>query len=101
MRLEITMSNIQGVIIEGLLVTTLAELPGATILNEQTLANILHVSPRSIRRMTDRGEIPPPISLGSRRVWSSGKLLEFLDERFDAATRDLRKLNGRNRRREV
>lgn len=63
----------------GVLVNILAELPEKAILDEARLAHLLHVTPRTIRRMVGRFELPPPVSLGGRSVWMAGRVLGHID----------------------
>lgn len=55
-----------------------------TRLNAPELALVLDVSPRTIRRMVERLEIPPGISLGGKKVWFAGKVRDYLKARADS-----------------
>ena len=63
----------------------LAGLDPKTMLDQDTLAERLGVSSRTIRRMVKRFEIPPPIRLNTRSVWFVGKVLEHLEARAKVA----------------
>ncbi len=63
----------------GILIAALAELPEKAILDEARLAHLFHVSPRTVRRMVGRFELPPPVSLGGRSVWMAGRIVEHID----------------------
>lgn len=71
----------------GLLLDSLAALPERALLDEIYLSNALKVTPRTIRRMISRAELPPPIRLGGRSVWLAGKVLTHLEREADKAAR--------------
>ena len=63
--------------------TDLARLPREALLDQRSLAGALHVSPRTLRRMVTRFEVPPGVKLGARRIWIAGKVLEYLERRAE------------------
>lgn len=75
----------------GITITTLATLPAGTLLDERALATALEVSPRTIRRMVDRGELPEGVRLGARKVWFSDKVQRYLAERAEHLANEARK----------
>ena len=81
----------------GLGLRSLAECPVGTMLDERGLARALNVSARSIRRMVDRCELPAGVRLGSRKIWLSERVLAFLADRADLATREAKKQAARLR----
>jgi predicted DNA-binding transcriptional regulator AlpA len=76
----------------GLCITGLAEMPERTLLDERAMASALHVSPRTIRRMVMRGQLPAGIKLGSRRMWLVGKVTEFLSAESDKSAAEARRI---------
>ncbi len=72
----------------GSAITRLAELPKRALVDEQFVANVFDVTPRTVRRMVARCEIPPPLSVGGRSMWLAGRILDFLDGRAQQAQRD-------------
>ncbi len=74
-----------------MLTTDLATLPSGTLLDERALARCLQVSPRTLRRMVVRGELPPGIRLGGRTVWIAGRVLEHLNARAERIARQAEK----------
>ena len=44
------------------------------LITKQELCQCLGCSERTIRRMVDRFELPPPVDLGVRKVWIVGKI---------------------------
>ena len=72
----------------GNAIARLAELPERALVDEQFVANVFDVTPRTVRRMVARCEIPPPLSVGSRSMWLAGRILDFLDGRAQQAQRD-------------
>jgi len=73
---------------KGLLIDELAQLPEKTILDEGRFADILKITPRTLRRMVQRAELPPPISLGGRSVWLSDRILLYLNSAAEQAEKD-------------
>ena len=72
----------------GTLISALAELPTKAILDEARLAHFLQVSPRTLRRMVARFELPPAITLGGRSMWVVGRILDYIEARAESAERD-------------
>jgi len=72
----------------GVLIDSLARLPEKTILDEHRLASLLGVTGRTVRRMVQRHELPPPISFGGRSCWFAGRVLAHLDAQFERAERE-------------
>ncbi len=71
----------------GVVITRLAELPERAMVDEAGLARILGISPRTIRNLVARGEIPPSIIIGKRAWWLVGKLLSYLEDRAEESLR--------------
>ena len=44
------------------------------LITKQELAQCLGCSDRTLQRMVERFEIPPPMTLGGRKVWIIGKV---------------------------
>lgn len=77
----------------------LATLPRDAHVNAAALARILGKSRRSIDRGAARGDLPPPIVFFGKRVWTVGKILDFLNakqtEACEKAERHSRKIAQR------
>ena len=58
-------------------ITALAELPQKALLDESAMAKVFSVTPRTIRRMVQRFELPPPIPFAGRSIWLAGRVLAF------------------------
>lgn len=58
----------------------LGKLPENTIITEDALARMLGVCARTIRRMVERCELPPPFRNGGRSCWLAGMVVEWLAE---------------------
>lgn len=52
----------------------------ADILTKKELCAVFRCGARTLQRMVDRYEVPPPIWLGGRKVWIVGNLRAWLDE---------------------
>ena len=72
----------------GLLLVSLASLPAEAILDERRLASILCVTPRTVRRMVSRFELPPAIRLAGRSVWLAGRVLAHIQSAAERAERE-------------
>ena len=81
----------------GLCLTMLGTYPANTMVDERALAECLATSPRTVRRMVHCGQIPQGIKLGCRRMWITGKVLEFLLERADTLAADAKQVARRMR----
>jgi predicted DNA-binding transcriptional regulator AlpA len=76
----------------------LAALPEKAILTEAALAAAIGVTQRTIRRMVQRNEIPPPVPLAGQAVWFSGNVLSHIQSRMERRSRDvIRQQNARER----
>ena len=69
------------------------------ILDEKRLAKLLHVTHRTVRRMVQRFELPPPTRLAGRSVWIAGRVLAHIEAAAERAERDARRHAQRNRQR--
>ena len=75
----------------GLVLDELARLPEKAILDETALAKSLHVAPRTLRRMVNRWQLPPPVRLGGRGVWFAGRVLAHIEAAAMRAEKDAEK----------
>ena len=71
----------------GRVITGLAEMPENALLDETALARVFNVTPRTIRRMVSRFELPPPIRMAGHSTWISGGVMAHLNERAAQAAR--------------
>jgi N-methylhydantoinase B/oxoprolinase/acetone carboxylase alpha subunit len=66
-------------------VDVLARMPERAILDEKAMAEAFRVTPRTVRRMVGRYEIPPGVPLAGKTVWMAGKVLSFLESKMEQA----------------
>ena len=52
----------------------------------QTVADLLGVSCKHVRRLDDRGEIPPAIRLGRSVRWDLGQIRNWIDRKVRTAS---------------
>jgi len=79
------------------LITALADLPEGALLSEAYLAETFRVTDRTVRRMVARGELPPPLPIGSRPLWLAGRVMRHFQANADRAEEDARKEAARIR----
>lgn len=72
----------------GVVISSLADLPERAILDETALADALGVKTRTIRRMVQRGELPPGILFAGRATWQAGAILRWFEARAEKAALD-------------
>ena len=70
---------------QGVLLDEFALLHERTLVDERKLATALKVTPRTIRRMVARFELPPPIRLAGRSVWMVGHVLAHIQAAAERA----------------
>ena len=78
-------------------ITALADLPERALLSEAYLAEVFGVTDRTVRRMVERGELPPPLPIGSRPLWLAGRVLRHIEANADRAEEDARQEAARIR----
>lgn len=52
----------------------------ADMLTKKEMCSVLRCSPRTLQRMMERFEVPPPIWLGGRKVWIVGNVRTWIDD---------------------
>lgn len=73
----------------------LSRLPREMIVDTRALARVLGRSTRTIRRMVDRYEIPPPIRMSGRSTWQVGTILSWYAERAERRVSESRRVRDR------
>lgn len=77
--------NVPGIIIR------LTELPRDALLDEKAMTRTFAVrSTRTVKRMVNRHELPPPILLASKRYWKAGAVLDWINESIERVEKDAR-----------
>jgi len=66
-------------------ITSLAELHPEALVDEGVLAEAFGVSGRTIRRMVNRYELPPPIRVAGRPMWLAGNVTAWLKDKAEQA----------------
>ena len=74
---------------------TLAEIPDGAMMDLKALADALGICTRTARRAIRRGELPPGIGMGRRRIWTAGRVRAWLDRRADEAEREAERERSR------
>ena len=73
---------------EEVFTTDLSKLPEKMLLDESALAKILGVTKRTVRRMVNRFELPPPVRLRGKSTWFAGRVLRYIEDRAERLQRD-------------
>lgn len=74
----------------------LAGLPDDQWIDQATMAEAFGVVDRTLRRMVERGEVPPPIPLAGGSRWKVGRVREWLDNRARQAEADANEARKRD-----
>lgn len=85
-----------GSLLPGVL-TGLANLAPKSLVTEEGLAAIFQVTPRTIRRMVTRNELPPPVRLSGKPTWIAERIMAHLDARAERATQEADREERRRR----
>jgi hypothetical protein len=70
------------------IMTALAVLPAQALVSEHALARLFQRDVTSVKRAVARGELPPPVPLFGRNVWTAQALLEHISARLAAAAQE-------------
>ena len=60
----------------------------ALLVDVRAVAVLLNVSAKTVKRLADAGQIPPPLKLGHLRRWSKAAIESWIVESTAAATRE-------------
>jgi len=80
--------------IEGVF-TAIGELRDDTVIQEQGLAALFKKCPKSIRRAVKRGELPPPVRVMGKPMWTVGHIRKHIQGRLDHAAHEAAQLAKR------
>ena len=69
----------------GVCLVELAALPDAAELDARALAHALGVHEKTLRRMAQRGELPPGIRQAGKTLWLAGKVRAWIAGRAEQA----------------
>lgn len=75
----------------------LARLPRQALLDEGAMARAFGVNGRTIRRMVNRHELPPPLKRAGRALWFAGRVLDWLEEEAEQLAKDANRLRQKIR----
>lgn len=71
--------------------SALSVVPPSTLMTEDALAGALQINKRTIRRMVQRGELPPGVPFAGHKTWMAGRVLQHFEQRADKAAREAEK----------
>jgi hypothetical protein len=74
------------------IVEALGTLPAGAIITEPGLAGIFKRCTASVKAAIDRGELPRPVRMFGKPVWTAGAVLKHLEGRLDAEERKFARL---------
>ena len=65
------------------------QVPEGAVITQVELARMFGKHPVSIRRAIERGELPEPVRLMGKPIWTVGFVLRFLESRLGQARNEL------------
>ncbi len=74
--------------IEAGIVPELGSLPPKTFVTREWLAKAFGRCAATIDRWVKSGELPPPVTLGGKKVWTVGALLRHIENRLEVAMQE-------------
>jgi len=77
------------------IIAALAELPPDTPIDEAALAGFFGCCIKSIKRAVRRGELPPPVKLLGKPMWTVRAVLDHLNKRLEKAKQEAERLERR------
>ena len=72
-------------------IARLGELPRGALVSPQALAAVFRCHQETIRRAIDSGLLPPPLPLPGGKYWTTGFILDHIENRLIAQHRDWEK----------
>lgn len=69
------------------IVRALGDLPEEALITERALADMFSRCPTSVKRAIERGELPPPVRLFGKSIWTVRALTDHLEARLACAKR--------------
>jgi hypothetical protein len=79
------------------IIAALGEMKPGTIVTEEGLAQLFKRHVVSVKRVIERGELPPPCRLFGASVWTAGALIRYIEHRLDNAAQEAAR-NGQRMR---
>jgi len=71
----------------------LGKLPPSTVITEDGLAGIMgKICRESIKRAVGRGELPQPVKIMGKNVWTVGAIVKHLEDRLESEARKVARL---------
>ncbi len=70
---------------EGIVISSLAELPDNALITEKALADIFSCSTATIKRAVARRELPQPIRMFAKPSWTAGAITKHVNARLETA----------------
>ena len=69
------------------IVVELGELPLDAVVTEQAVATMFDRCPTTVKRAVNRGQLPPPVKLFGKSVWTARALIDHVEERLASKKR--------------
>jgi len=57
-------------------------------LDERALAGLFQCCPTTIKRAVQRGELPAPVRMFGRPMWTAGRIVEHVTARLETAQKE-------------
>lgn len=75
------------------IIPLLGELKPGSLITEKGLARLFKRHPASIKRMVQRGELPPPCRMAGSNTWTAGALVRHIEKRLEQAAQEQERLS--------
>lgn len=76
---------------KGFQIDELAVMHPRTLLDERHLTRIFRVTRRTVHRMVERFEIPPPVRFHGKSLWMAGSILRRIEDQVEEASKEATK----------
>lgn len=92
------MKNIETPVEELLpgIIPEFADLKPGVLLTEEALARIFRRDSTTVKKMVQRGELPPPFRMAGSNCWTAGAIVRHIELGLEAARKDVERIKGKH-----
>lgn len=70
------------------IIEEIGALPPGALVYEPALEKMLGMGMRAIDRAIERGQLPPGVKVGAKRLWTAGSIVKWIDARIERAAKE-------------